>query len=273
VVWGYVIILVWICAVAALAWLGLRSQSDDQEAATRARHLLSLATTFVAILLVATIALPVGKRPGVDTSAGASGSAKEGNVPNLVGKTAAEADDALDKVSLDADFREYPTDKERCRVVAQNPPAGGEVEEYGKVRLRCRVRVPSVRGKKANAAEDRMINAGLDSKFTNEPDDYDRSRCRVRSQSRSGSAPPDAEVTLRLRCKRPPPPSPTPEPEPTSDCDPNYVGACLDPNASDYDCAGGEGNGPEYTGPVTVVGSDHYDLNRDPDNAACEPYG
>jgi hypothetical protein len=28
-------------------------------------------------------------------------------------------------------------------------------------------------------------------------------------------------------------------------CDSNYTGACLDPNASDYDCAGGSGNGPK----------------------------
>src|SRR5688572_11886330 len=28
-------------------------------------------------------------------------------------------------------------------------------------------------------------------------------------------------------------------------CDPNYEGECLDPTASDYDCAAGTGNGPE----------------------------
>jgi hypothetical protein len=55
-------------------------------------------------------------------------------------------------------------------------------------------------------------------------------------------------------------------------CDPNYAGACLDPNAYDYDCEGGEGNGPEYTGRVTVVGADHYDLDRDGDGKGCEPY-
>src|SRR4051794_11026804 len=55
-----------------------------------------------------------------------------------------------------------------------------------------------------------------------------------------------------------------------SECDPNYSGACLDPYASDYDCAGGSGNGPEYTGPVTVVGEDHYGLDSDSDGSACE---
>jgi hypothetical protein len=37
------------------------------------------------------------------------------------------------------------------------------------------------------------------------------------------------------------------------------------------DCAGGGGNGPRYvTGPVTVSGSDPYDLDRDGDGIGCE---
>jgi PASTA domain-containing protein len=57
----------------------------------------------------------------------------------------------------------------------------------------------------------------------------------------------------------------------SSNCDPNYTGACLNPNASDYDCAGGSGNGPLYVaGPVYVVGYDHYGLDSDGDGVACE---
>jgi hypothetical protein len=57
----------------------------------------------------------------------------------------------------------------------------------------------------------------------------------------------------------------------TATCDPNYKGACLDPNASDYDCAGGSGDGPRYVqGPVTVVGDDHYRLDADGDGIGCE---
>jgi hypothetical protein len=65
--------------------------------------------------------------------------------------------------------------------------------------------------------------------------------------------------------------SPAQSPASNSSCDSNYQGACLDPNASDYDCLGGSGNGPEYAGPVRVVGIDHYDLDRDGDGYACEP--
>jgi len=56
-------------------------------------------------------------------------------------------------------------------------------------------------------------------------------------------------------------------------CDPNYRGKCLRPNVSDYDCAGGSGNGPYYVrGPFRVVGDDHYRLDRDRDGIACEEY-
>jgi hypothetical protein len=56
----------------------------------------------------------------------------------------------------------------------------------------------------------------------------------------------------------------------SSNCDPNYSG-CLNKYASDYDCAGGSGNGPYYTGQVRVLGTDHFDLDRDNDRVACEP--
>lgn len=55
----------------------------------------------------------------------------------------------------------------------------------------------------------------------------------------------------------------------SSNCDSNYSG-CLNPNSSDYDCAGGSGNGPDYTGTVQVLGSDPYGLDADGDGVGCE---
>ena len=43
---------------------------------------------------------------------------------------------------------------------------------------------------------------------------------------------------------------------------------CLSP-AYDYDCKGGKGNGPEYTGRTRVTGPDPYELD-DGDGKACE---
>jgi hypothetical protein len=57
---------------------------------------------------------------------------------------------------------------------------------------------------------------------------------------------------------------------PPPNCHPSYVGACLNPDASDYDCLGGSGNGPYYTGPVRVVGPDEFGLDADGDGYACE---
>jgi hypothetical protein len=61
----------------------------------------------------------------------------------------------------------------------------------------------------------------------------------------------------------------TKEPQPTRQCDPNY-GGCV-PIAYDVDCAGGSGDGPAYvSGPVQVIGSDIYDLDRDGDGWGCD---
>ncbi|MEN0083617.1 MAG: G5 domain-containing protein [Leifsonia sp.] len=86
-------------------------------------------------------------------------------------------------------------------------------------------------------------------------------------------APVDQVTSVGTRQPPPPPPAaPAPAPAPAAGggCDPNYSGACV-PIASDVDCAGGSGNGPAYVqGPVTVVGTDIYDLDRDGDGIGCE---
>lgn len=60
------------------------------------------------------------------------------------------------------------------------------------------------------------------------------------------------------------------EEQEAEECDPNYSG-CLDPNAVDYDCEGGSGDGPLYTGTVEVLGVDHYGLDEDGDGIGCDP--
>ena len=83
---------------------------------------------------------------------------------------------------------------------------------------------------------------------------------------------PVAEVTSVGTYDAPPPPEPVPLAPAGSGCDPNYAEACV-PIDSDVDCAGGSGNGPSYFGEVArVVGSDIYELDRDGDGYACEPW-
>jgi hypothetical protein len=90
-----------------------------------------------------------------------------------------------------------------------------------------------------------------------------------------------ATKTVKVRVTKKPKPAPTETVTVTArpksrsaggnasrNCTPGYS-PCLAP-ASDYDCRGGSGNGPKYTGPVRVTGSDPYDLDRDGDGKACE---
>jgi hypothetical protein len=91
----------------------------------------------------------------------------------------------------------------------------------------------------------------------------------VLSQSpRPGALRPPGS-TIRLTISKPKP-EPEPPPPPPNGCHSSYQGACLDPNSPDYDCAGGTGDGPDYTGPVTIVGPDVYGLDGDGDGIGCE---
>lgn len=78
----------------------------------------------------------------------------------------------------------------------------------------------------------------------------------------------EEQPTRKVEAKPKPAPVPVYEP-PTNNCHPSYSG-CLNPNASDYDCAGGSGNGPYYTGTVQVLGPDVFGLDRDNDGWGCE---
>lgn len=262
VVVGYVLTVLFLGVVAVAIWLAIRTQSEVAQQADKARYWLSRVASVGIALLLAIIFLPVGKRDEV-----------EGNVPRLVGMSAAEAEAALDKESLEASFRETPSDDERCKVVKQDPPPAAEVEEYGEVKLRCAVRVPTVVDRKAEAARSRLFDLGLQARFVNAPVDLDLSRCRVIRQSRSGEAPPDSEIALRLRCRRPPPPPepepvpeerPPEEPVPAETCDPNYA-PCVPPYPPDVDC-------DDIGNSVTVLGEDPHGLDTDdPDRVGCEP--
>jgi len=80
--------------------------------------------------------------------------------------------------------------------------------------------------------------------------------------SQSQPAPTQPAPTFSL------PPISIPPSTQSETCTPGYS-PCLPP-ASDYDCAGGSGNGPAYTGPVRVTGVDIYGLDADGDGYGCE---
>ncbi len=98
---------------------------------------------------------------------------------------------------------------------------------------------------------------------------------RYNSTDGYGWHPREAEyfaiAALPMTCA--PPPAPAAPVLQGGGCDPNYSG-CV-PIASDVDCAGGSGNGPEYvSGPVRVIGEDIYGLDGDDnDGVGCEASG
>lgn len=82
--------------------------------------------------------------------------------------------------------------------------------------------------------------------------------------------PPVITWNTTLHRKRIHKPKPKPPAPVQPSCEPGYS-PCLKPDVSDYDCAGGTGDGPYYVeGPVYITGSDPYDLDRDGDGVACE---
>jgi hypothetical protein len=91
-------------------------------------------------------------------------------------------------------------------------------------------------------------------------------RERARARKARAAARREREQEQQLETPAPPP---TSEPEPEVSCHPSYD-PCLDPNATDYDCDGGSGDGPMYTGFVTIKGPDDYDLDSDGDGTGCE---
>ena len=125
-------------------------------------------------------------------------------------------------------------------------------------------RVPSVVGKSEASAIRSLKNAGFKVKKTTQTRTTGQDGV-VLSQSPTGGtrAKPNSVVRIVIsNVQR------SPDAGGTSNCTTGYS-PCLPP-ASDYDCRGGSGNGPKYTGPVRVTGSDPYDLDRDGDGVGCE---
>lgn len=119
-------------------------------------------------------------------------------------------------------------------------------------------RVPNVTGLQLSNARDRLSSrGGWDIVVKRREVSQGTTGDVLQQQPRSGHQLDDQKQLVLVVAK-------VPRPEPPCDYDP-----CLPP-ASDYDCAGGSGDGPEYTGPVRVTGSDPYGLDADNDGYACE---
>jgi resuscitation-promoting factor RpfB len=160
-----------------------------------------------------------------------------------------------------------PSSKKKDTVLEQGVAEATELEPGSSVPLVVAAplpRVPSVVGKPEASAIRNLKNAGFTVKMTTQTRSSGQDGV-VLSQSPSGGtrAKPNSVVRIVIsNVQR------SPDTGGSRNCTPGYS-PCLPP-ASDYDCAGGTGNGPKYTGPVRVTGSDPYDLDRDGDGVGCD---
>jgi len=202
------------------------------------------------------------------TSAPSTPTPKLARVPAIEGLGLAKAKRKLRAAGLDVgDVDRRPSSKRKDTVLNQGVDKGTEVEPGSSVGLVVAAplpRVPSVVGKSKASAVRNLKNVGFKVKKTTQTRTTGQDGV-VLSQSRPGGtrAKPSSVVRIVISNVQRSPDTGT-----SRNCTPGYS-PCLPP-ASDYDCRGGSGNGPKYTGPVRVTGSDPYDLDRDGDGKACE---
>jgi resuscitation-promoting factor RpfB len=189
-------------------------------------------------------------------------------VPRVSGLAGKQAKRKLAAVGLVAFVaREVPSPRPTGTVLRQLKAAGTSIREGSSVGLVIAApypTVPGTAGMAQAAAAQRLRNAGFQVRVAHEVVTSGRDGAVLR-QTPVGSSRvrPHSVITLVIANVVRPVVAPPP-----SNCTPGYS-PCLAP-ASDYDCAGGSGNGPGYTGLVYVTGSDPYDLDADGDGVACE---
>lgn len=187
-------------------------------------------------------------------------------VPPVVGLSLRKARQQATARGLNVSIVRKYSEEPAGTVLRQSVRAGVQVDEGTSLQLvvaRPFPHVPGVAGQKVRGAKQELLGAGFSVIVQLEESSTTPAGTVLYSIPAAGTqVKPGATITIVV-AKAPPPP-------PTSSCHPSYTGACLDPNASDYDCAGGSGDGPKYTGFVHVVGYDEYGLDADGDGLGCE---
>jgi hypothetical protein len=196
-------------------------------------------------------------------------------VPNVVGQDLSKARSTLRHAGLSVDSQTKETSAARGSILSQSPQNGKALpgEPITIVVAIPLPLVPNVVGKDVKVATRALDNAGFNvhvkKQGSSAPQD------QVLTESPAGGTQSHSGRTVKITIAKPLPKPTTPSSgggggDGTSggNCTPGYS-PCLPP-APDYDCAGGSGDGPKYTGTVHVTGSDPYDLDADGDGIGCE---
>lgn len=191
------------------------------------------------------------------------------SVPKVSGMSQAEAEQALVAAGfVVGEITEVPSARPAGTVLRQGIGVGTALAAGTPVALELAVpypQVPSVIGRMQRVATGLLRDAGFTVKVQARAQSSGRDGV-VLEQTPAGSqfAKPGAPITIVVsRVVR------AVAPTAPDNCASGYD-PCLPP-ASDYDCAGGSGDGPAYAnGPIYVTGSDPYDLDSEGDGVACE---
>ena len=192
------------------------------------------------------------------------------DVPDVTGLPQAAAGKALDEAGLSlGQVKRVYSSRPAGTVLGQTFGAGDSVllgAAVGLVVAKAIPSIPGTAGRLKGAAISALEAAGYRVVVSNETRTSGTEGTVLR-QSPVGGTRMKPGGTVRIvvaHIVRPVVAAPQP-----SSCTPGYE-PCLTP-ASDYDCAGGSGDGPAYAdGPIYVTGSDPYDLDSEGDGIACE---
>jgi hypothetical protein len=232
-----------------------------------------------AAILVTVAACGGDSNPTVDTADPAAPKATESThveparipVPRVTGLPLSQATKRLQSRGLHVgDVSKRPSAKPRRTVLEQSLRPGSKVEDDAMISLVVAMPLPLVPdtvGEDWRAARRALRLASFDVLRTRQRTASATPGTVIDQTPNGGTkARPGATVTITIAAKPPPPPPPSVQED---NCTPGYS-PCLPP-ASDYDCADGTGDGPEYAeGPIDVTGSDPYGLDSDSDGIACE---
>ena len=190
-------------------------------------------------------------------------------VPDVVGIRLANGQRQLERVDLSVVVAERYSSQATGTILDQSERAGSKVEEGNTIKLtvaKSFPRVPNLMGRSLDYARRTLKDQGFDVRVVHETSSQRKDSVIRMSPSPGTEARPGRTVTIIVAKPAPAPPSTGGSGG--GSCTPGYS-PCLPP-ASDYDCAGGSGDGPKYTGTVTVTGSDPYGLDSDNDGVGCE---
>ena len=186
-------------------------------------------------------------------------------VPGVVGQKLIGASRSLERLGFEVVASQEVSREPAGTVLSQDPPAGSALEDGAIVHLlvaEAPPAIPDVVGLEVARARRELEAAGFDVIVKREASSQAAGTVLSQTPTFGVAAMPGRNITIVVAKAS------APEEPGGGNCTAGYS-PCLPP-ASDYDCIGGSGDGPEYTGRVTVTGSDPYGLDSDNDGIGCE---